>query len=862
MSSPSRLLTRPAPPHDPYSLLLAGWIGPDAWNGFRIAAVRDVDVAMPANVVTLGPTADAMRLLTEPSGSFGGVRPPGNVAIAPGGDIYLLDPAKGTIARFNPCCCRFDAVPCATRAEGPPGIDCELPRRRPARVPLDRLRDAQAIAVCDGALLVADAGHARIVEYSLNGFVPRRAITLPAAQRATLATPWYPSALALDGAGNLFVADPHNGRVDRFDARRQWLAPPVTGLAGVDALAADCADRVYAVLQGSTGFGPIAIASQVIASLDATAPLFDWQSLVLTGVPAAARLDIEVVASETALTAADIAALPATAWRHIAAAAAGSVGGVRVAITGAIGRYLYVRVSPRAASASAVLFVASGARVVRIVDGTATPLDPRADRAGPFPRPGLVVDAGGTLHLACGGSLARFDGAGARAGGGESGSPSRYQRSGTLVTDALDAQIEGCQWHRVELCGAIPAGCSIEVRTTTSDLALSGDEVAALGDDAWCTRRLAAGAVSGKWDCLVQSPPGRYLWLALTLRGDGHATPCIESIALEFPRISLRRYLPAVFGSDPASADFTDRFTAVFDATLRSIERTLDRQATLFDPLSAPSRRPKGAQVDFLSWLASWVGVALAQEWPEARRRRYFKTATRLYCLRGTHVGLRRQLLLLLGFDQAYDACLDERPRARCVAKPRNCGPQPPRTRADPPPLVLEHYRLRRWLHAGSARLGDDAILWGKRIVNRSELSGKHPPPDQTGNARVGETQLKGVPDPLHDPFLVYAHRFSVFVPARVRSCDGERRAFERLLARETPAHTACDIRYVEPRFRVGVQAMIGLDSVVARTPRGVTLAQASLGQGTVLSAPPSRRDGAQLAVGNARIGSTTLLVA
>lgn len=866
MSAPTRLPPRPAPPHDPYSLLLAGRIGPDPWRGFRIGEARDVVVVSPANVLVLAPTPDAMRRLTEPSGSFGGTRPPGNVAIGPDGDLYLLDPQKGTIARFDPCCCRFDTVPCATRADDPPPGGCadpaQLAPRRPARVPLDRLREARAIAICDGALLVADAGHARVVEYALNGFVPRRAFTLPAAEHATLATPWYPAALTVDGAGRVHVADPRNGRIDRFDARRQWLAPPVTGLPGVDALAVDCDDRVYAVLRSSAGAGPLAIAAPVTASFDATAPLFDWQSLTLTAVPAAARLDIDVVARDSPLTAAELAALPAGAWRRIAAGAAGSIGGVRVAIEGALGRYLYARVTPQpgSAPAAAALFVAGGARVVRIAKGAASPLDPRADRAGPFPRPGVVVDSDGTLHLACDDGLARFDTAGVRLPGAGAGVPPRYKRSGTLVTQALDADIEGCQWHRVELCGAIPPGCSIEVRTATSELALSAAEVASLSDDAWCTRRLAAGAVAGRWDCLVQSPPGRYLWLALTLRGDGHATPCVESIALEFPRISLRRYLPAVFGFDPAGADFTDRFTAVFDTTLRSIERTLDREAMLFDPLSAPASRPKGATTDFLSWLASWVGIALAQEWPEERRRNYFKAATRLYCLRGTCAGLRRQLLLLLGFDQAYGACLDVRPAARCAPHPCNCGPEPARTRADPPPLILEHYRLRRWLHAGRARLGADAVLWGKRIVNRSELSGERAPPNQTGNAQLGHTRLDGVPDPLHDPFLVYAHRFSVFVPARVRACGPERRAFERLLARETPAHTACDIRYVEPRFRVGVQAMVGLDSVVARTPRGLSLSSEPLGQGTVLSAPPNRRGGPRLAVGNARVGSTTLL--
>jgi len=95
-----------------------------------------------------------------------------------------------------------------------------------------------------------------------------------------------------------------------------------------------------------------------------------------------------------------------------------------------------------------------------------------------------------------------------------------------------------------------------------------------------------------------------------------------------------------------------------------------------------------------------------------------------------------------------------------------------------------------------------------------------------------------------------------VFVPARIRASDAERRTFEQLLARETPAHTDCEVHYVEPRFRVGQQAMIGLDSVIARTPSGVVLDANRLGQGTVLSGPPGRR--AALRVGDTRVGTTT----
>ena len=173
------------------------------------------------------------------------------------------------------------------------------------------------------------------------------------------------------------------------------------------------------------------------------------------------------------------------------------------------------------------------------------------------------------------------------------------------------------------------------------------------------------------------------------------------------------------------------------------------------------------------------------------------------------------------------------------------------RTPAAPPPLILEHFKLRRWLHAGRGRLGDDSMLWGQKIVNRSQLS---------AGAQVGTSRLIGTPDPLCDPFHVHAHRFSVFVPARVRDAENERRALELLLARETPAHTLCDMHYVEPRFRVGVQATIGLDSVIARTPKDVHLGETALGQGSILSSPPARRGGPKLRVGEARVGTTTVL--
>jgi phage tail-like protein len=411
-----------------------------------------------------------------------------------------------------------------------------------------------------------------------------------------------------------------------------------------------------------------------------------------------------------------------------------------------------------------------------------------------------------------------------------------YAAEGTYTSLALDSGIERCVWHRVVLHAEVPKNASIEVQTTSAQIEWSAQEVDELPDHAWQSCAILRGQARDlPWDCLVRSPRGRYAWLRLVLRGDGGVTAAIARIEVEFPRISLRRFLPAVFGADPASADFTDRFLALFDTSLRSIERQLDTQARLFDPLSAPVERPAGAETDFLTWLGTWVGVALDRHWPEARRRELLKHAGADFGLRGTRIGLQRMLARYL---QLTTPCECARPaeQSRCVPLPRNCAPEADACCARQlPELVLEHFRLRRWLRVGAGRLGDESVLWGKRIVNRSQLD---------KGAEVGATRLDTLPDPARDPLLVHANRFSVFVPARIRHSAAERKGLENLLRAEAPAHTAYDVRYVEPRFRVGVQAMIGFDAVVARTPQGVSLGDAKLRQGSVLTGAPGRAPG------------------
>lgn len=474
-----------------------------------------------------------------------------------------------------------------------------------------------------------------------------------------------------------------------------------------------------------------------------------------------------------------------------------------------------------------------------------------------FPRPSFSVDAAGNLHLAnlCAvpGSVGIFDQRG-NPGSAPPLSGPVFHKTGSYLSHALDSKLYRCQWHRIVLRGQVPAGSRVMVETYTAEAEESTTQIDNLPPELWETQQSVRQIANGEWDCLVRNSGGRFLWLRLGFSSKGAVTPVIESVRVEFPRISPRRFLPAVFGGNPVSSDFTDRFLSVFDTILRSVEGQVDQQARLFDPLSAPAGQTNSARVDFLTWLGTWIGITVDRHWPESKRRKLIKEATRLYHLRGTREGLWRQLLLLLDLDaERLCCCVDHGPRSGCRPTPLNCQPVEKKPCAwQPPPLILEHFQLRRWMFLGAGRLGDQAVLWGRRIVNRSQLDNE---------AEVGRTELLTTQDPYRDPFHYYAHQFTVFVPGCYQKSERHRKALDNLLRAEKPAHTQHYVEFVAPRFRIGVQSMIGLDSVIGRYPEGVTLNQSALGSASILSAPLHKQGGPGLEIGDrSRIGSTAQL--
>jgi phage tail-like protein len=393
-----------------------------------------------------------------------------------------------------------------------------------------------------------------------------------------------------------------------------------------------------------------------------------------------------------------------------------------------------------------------------------------------------------------------------------------YQTKGTFYTGPLDSRTYRCLWHRIVLSGRVPLGTAIIADTFTSESVKTIDEVVSLPENRWSTGQHDTDSRCCDWDCLIQSPPGRYLWLRLTLTGDGSATPLLRKIKIYYPRATSLQYLPAVYREDAVSADFLDRFLSIFDTLRGCTSDLVTGIARYFDPKAAPANETNVGGTDFLSWLASWLGMTLESSWPVAKRRELLRQAHRLYALRGTPEGLRLHIELYAGVK----------------------------------PTILELFRLRRWMIVSQSTLGNCSSVFGDDVMRRLHIG---------SNSQIGKFRLIDFGDPRFDIFNEYASQFLVFVPRWPGANDGDQQMLEQIIEMAKPAHTEAELRWAEPRFRAGVQAFVGVDTVIGEYPAGVIEGMGKLGYDTVLATPEERKMRPSMKLGgHATVGATTVL--
>jgi phage tail-like protein len=238
---------------------------------------------------------------------------------------------------------------------------------------------------------------------------------------------------------------------------------------------------------------------------------------------------------------------------------------------------------------------------------------------------------------------------------------SGFPLSGVVLSAALDGLAPGAIWHKIVLDADLPDGTSITVETATGDSvdglasALSGG---AAGDDlAWSAPQEAGRPIAFTTqvpDQLVQSAPGRFLRLRITLGSDGNATPSLRWLKVLFPRVSYLDALPRIYQRDVESASFLQRYLALFEKILTEIEDRHEQFSRWLDPRAAP--------LTIINWLGLLVDLAFDPSWPLARRRALVGAAMELYRTRGTIAGLRRYVEIYTGTTPVIRERFLERP--------------------------------------------------------------------------------------------------------------------------------------------------------------------------------------------------------
>lgn len=421
--------------------------------------------------------------------------------------------------------------------------------------------------------------------------------------------------------------------------------------------------------------------------------------------------------------------------------------------------------------------------------------------AAPLPDTGLVTvkQAGFCLHMPAG--CWSWDGD--RLASLEADNPPLLRSDGSFTTLALDSGMPRCHWHRVRLDADLPAATILRIEVASADHA-----DAPVHESDW------QSGIENAADFLIDQPPGRYLFVRITLHGDGARTPLLRRVRIDFPRLTSLDALPAVYRDNPRAEDFTGRFLSLFDASMGELDDAIEQFPAAFDVA--------GGRSELLPWLAGFLDLVFDPAWDAARQRAILSAVPRLYRMRGTVAGLRLAIRLLFDIEVVID----------------------------------ELASARAWGSLGRPQAQLGAALGAVRLFGRARAR------FALGRSGLGSAPLNSYGDPDRDPVAAGAFRFRVLVPPSTQLSASAMRRLVQLVESQKPAHTQVAVRAGGSGFVVGLASGVGIDSVLGplAAPLLGTAGTIRLGRMSVLW-PGRRRAHAGVVLGRPLVaGIQTLL--
>jgi phage tail-like protein len=405
---------------------------------------------------------------------------------------------------------------------------------------------------------------------------------------------------------------------------------------------------------------------------------------------------------------------------------------------------------------------------------------------------------------------------------------------GSLWRDPVQVVDRKVVWHRLwAVVNQLPANTHLDLYAYASESLADApivDPSASnpFADPKW--QSIVYGSNLDVTDLYIGGGQSRYLWIGALFSGDGTGSPIVHQLGVEFDHPTYDQYLPAVYRNNANCDEFLLRLLSLFENMYSGVECEIASLPHLFDPKAAPQQ--------FLAWLAGCLGLDLDDNWEEERQRRIIG---KIFCMdgeRGTVAGLREALRVFAGVNaiieepilgaawwsmpSTADGCCDA-----CAPEAAASGPN--------------------WQDTANSALGWTTMLapaqpQGAVVGTSADLDQSH---------LIADTDFGA---PL---FTDLAYRFSVQLYRSQVMCEDALTQIRAILDQEKPAHTAYDICIIDPRFRVGFQSRVGIDTVVGGPPRSLALGSGqALGQDTALAGPDASRLGVESRLGlNTRLG-------
>lgn len=501
---------------------------------------------------------------------------------------------------------------------------------------------------------------------------------------------------------------------------------------------------------------------------------------------------------------------------------------------------------------------------------------------------------------------------------------------GRVETFALDSGAYGCDWHRLFLDICLPVGTAVRVTARVADepppkylrrlpsppLGRSDSEDKPDGD--WAARRPLG---SRSWDDeegwvlvealdrrparvdvpfppersarpsedeyhryrgaepeplqletlegLLNTPPGRYLWLRFFLRGTTRRSPALVAVRATYPRPSLLEHLPAFWRAEPQAAQRMDRALSLFEGLYTEIDQRIGALPRILDPRVCPP--------EAIEWLASFVALSFDSRVTEAVRRQLLGEITELYRLRGTPKGLERLCEILAQCEvKIVEAFRVRRQAGAVVAATNRTGPDVGRSVLGSDLQLGGHEG--EFKDASGDRWEVDLLAQHRQLMRESQqqrCNGEEPcpavdpPPPLAGIVRRWSSEpcpVTGVvppPELIRDPVIAfyrrYAHRFSVLL---FRNQEPNVEAVVQAAVEGfKPAHTEHELCWLDAGFRTGNNTYVGVGTRLAGTAqiRPMVLGRSPLGIASTLSlARPSESLGTFVRA--AQVGTDTHL--